>query len=107
MSWPDDADGDVFRHLESHGFDYTKEYDIDFNVDFDVWPPPKEAVDLLESKYPNIEVVHPEGDEENGYLIFSIRAKVSYELVTSTQAQVTRSVQQYGGWCESWGVMQE
>ncbi len=107
MSWPDDADGDVFRNLESDGFDFTKEYDIDFNVDFEDWPPSKEAINLLKSKYKNTKVIEPESDDTNGYVTFQIRAKVTYELVTSTQTQVTQAMKKYRGWCESWGVMQE
>lgn len=107
MSWPNDADGDVFRRMESDGFDFTEEHEIDFNVDFDDWPPAKEAVNILKSKFQDVEIIDPENDEGNGYIAFKIRDKVSYELVTSTQKQVTHAMQQYGGWCESWGVMQE
>lgn len=64
MPWPNDADGDVFRRLESHGFDFTKEYDVDFNVDFDDWPPPAESVNLLKSKYNNVEIVEPENTNQ-------------------------------------------
>lgn len=108
MPWPNDADGDVFRRLESHGFDFTKEYDVDFNVDFDDWPPPAESVNLLKSKYNNVEIVEPENTESgNGYTTFQIRAKVTYELVTKTQKEVTQAMNKYRGWCESWGVLQE
>jgi hypothetical protein len=30
---------------------------VDFNVDFDNWPPPQEAVDLLKSRYANVKVI--------------------------------------------------
>ncbi len=41
MTWPQDADGDVFRQLQKSGFDFTKLYVVDFNVDFAKWPRPK------------------------------------------------------------------
>jgi len=37
--WPDDADGGVFRNLAANAFDFSKQYSVDYNVDFDSWPP--------------------------------------------------------------------
>ena len=39
MSWPETADGDVFRRLQSSQFDFSSLREIDFNVDFEHWPP--------------------------------------------------------------------
>lgn len=50
-SWPANADGDVFRRLESSGFDFTEERTVDFNVDFEKWLPPKEAVAALRREF--------------------------------------------------------
>jgi len=33
--WPGDVDGDVFRRLDAARFDFSKEGDVDFNIDFD------------------------------------------------------------------------
>lgn len=104
-TWPSDADGDVFRRLEASDFDFTAEYEIDFNVDFEHWPPHPDAIAWLQSNYPHVEIYKPE-DDFSGYVQFKIRSKVNYTLVINTQAEVTRSMQQYGGLCESWGVMQ-
>ena len=49
--WPETADGDVFRRLEGQGFDFSKYYWIDFNVDFDEWPPAHLALERPHSSY--------------------------------------------------------
>jgi hypothetical protein len=110
MSWPDDADGDVLRRLEADNFDFSKEYSVDFNVDFDKWPPPQEAVNILKTRYTNMQVIDPDKEdleegEFNGYIVFQLTNRISYEFVTKTQTEVTRLVRRFGGLCESWGVM--
>ena len=87
-TWPDDADGDVLRALASKGFDFGAEYSIDFNVDFEDWPPHPEAMTWLQSRYGTIKVYEPE-DSFNGYAQFQVKARLSYALVTETQAAVT------------------
>ncbi len=111
-SWPNDADGDVLRRLEADGFDFGKSHYVDFNIDFKDWPAPQEAIALLESTYPPIEIVEP--DEENleegiakGYILIQISGRMSYEFVVNTQEKLTALMKPFGGFCESWGVMQE
>jgi hypothetical protein len=104
-TWPHDADGDVFRRLEANGFDFTAEYEIDFNVDFEEWPPKPDAIAWLQSHYSDVEVYEPEEDF-NGSVQFKIRSKVNYTLVVDTQTKVSEEMRQYGGVCESWGVAQ-
>jgi len=110
MSWPNDADGDVLRRLEADNFDFGKEFFVVFNVDFDNWPPPQEAVDLLKSRYANVQVIDPDEEdleegEFDGYIVFQINNRVNYEFVTKTQTEATRLMHRFGGWCDSWGVM--
>ena len=112
MNWPNNADGDVLRRLESNGFDFGKEARIDFNIDFNHWPLSNEEKEGIRKLYPNSVIFDP--DEEDikdgnliGYAQFQLVAELTYELVTSTQDIVTNQMNQYGGWCESWGVMQE
>jgi hypothetical protein len=103
-TWPDDADGDVLRNLESKGFDFSKTYSIDFVVEFDSWPPPEEAKRELEKAFPNLREYE---DEESGdrEMIFQIKDKLTYELVTKTQAKANSIVGPHGGRCEAWGVL--
>lgn len=112
MNWPNDADGDVFRRLEENGFNFEKEYEIDFNIDFNSWPLSDEIIASIRSLYPSIEVIEPdeedlESGENIGYMQFQVVSKLTYDLVMDIQKQVTEKVKKYGGWCESWGVMQD
>ena len=106
MTWPNDADGDVLRRMEQEDFDFSKPHPIDFNVDFDEWPPDSKAVALVKKQYPGT-VVHEPKDEYGGYLQFQVHDRVSYELVMRIQRQVSALVAPYDGRCESWGVMQD
>lgn len=111
MNWPNDADGDVLRRLEASGFDFNKEYEIDFNIDFNAWPISKEVMEVIGQLYPNNKTIDPDKESiENGntvgYVQFQIFGKITYELVVNTQEFVTKKMQPYGGWCESWGVWQ-
>ena len=112
MNWPNDADGDVLRRLDSDGFDFEKEHVIDFNIDFNSWPLSKEVVEAITKLYSNCEFIEPdEEDIENGDLIgyvqFQFFGKLTYDLVVNTQANATQQTKQFGGWCESWGLMQD
>ena len=110
MAWPNDVDGDVFRRLDSLNFDFSATHSIDFNIDFDEWPAPDEAIDLLINLYPNLEIVEP--DEEDieegnylGYILITLRAKLTYELVVNMQTELSNLVEKYNGICNSWGVL--
>ena len=104
--FPGGADGDVFRRLCEKGFDFSQTITIDFNVDFEGWPPPQAAIVLLAAEYPGIEV-HEPGDGSSGYLQFKIHDQLSYELVIATQERVTRLMTPFQGICESWGVLHD
>ena len=104
--WPDDADGDVFRRLYEHRFDFSRPYSVDYNVDFSNWPPEQDAVAWLESTYGRV-TLHPPTEGFGGYAQFQVDGPVTYEGVTSTQRRVTGALESLGGICESWGVMQD
>ena len=106
VDWPDDADGDVFRRLAESDFDFSKPHTVDYNVDFNSWPPQQPAIDLLASIYGAIEISEP-GEFGAGYVLFQIHAPVTYEYVTTVQRNVSIAMAPYGGICESWGVMSE
>lgn len=101
-NWPSNADGDVLKRLEERGFDFTKHYTVDFNIDFDQWPPCKEAIDAIRTAYPDAKVYD---DGEEGYILFQINSIITYDFVVETQSKATSLVAQYGGRCESWGVL--
>src|SRR5580765_6067258 len=104
MSFPDDVDGDVLRRLEESGFDFSKKTLIDFNVDFECWPPATKAVSLLSAEYPSTKVYEPE-DGDLGYVHFQVYDLVTYDLVTTVQKYVTELMTPVHGQCNSWGVL--
>jgi hypothetical protein len=104
--WPNDADGDVFRRLVEHRFDFSKSYYVDFNVDFAAWPPAEAAIAWLESAFGFLSL-HPPIDDFGGYAQFQVHGPVNYNTVTLIQRKVTIAMEPFGGICESWGVMQD
>ena len=106
MSWPNDADGDVFRRLEADGFDFGKPHTVEYNVDFEHWPQDNNALEILRRQYRSVEVYEPDGDYK-GYVQFRVWGPVTYEGVMGIQRRITLAMQPYGGVCESWGVLQE
>jgi hypothetical protein len=104
MSWPADADGDVFRRLQMQGFNFSETHTIDFDVEFRQWPPPQEALRLLRSRYPDLEIVEPDS-EFPGQVSFQVRERLSYEFVTAIQRSISSLVSIFGGTCQSWGVL--
>jgi len=103
-NWPDDADGGVFRKLAAAGFEFGKTWAVDYNVDFEAWPPPDAALELLRSMYGAL-AMYPPDQGDIGYVQFQIIGPVTYERVTSIQRHASSAMQPFGGVCESWGVM--
>ena len=104
MVWPQDADGDVLRRMESSGFDFKTSADIDFNIDFNDWPPPKKFIDDLRKQFSKVIVYEPD-EHGSGYVRIIVTALVTYELVMFVQSSVSELVAPFGGICESWGVL--
>lgn len=102
--WPDDADGDVLRRIQASGFDFKREVEIDFIVDFDTWPPAEEVVRVLRAHYSRVKVHSPDATG-NGYVRFVVHAALTYELVMQVQSSVSALAAPFGGVCESWGVL--
>lgn len=111
MQWPNDADGDVFRQLKAHDFDFQQPCVVHFNVDFDDWPPAPDALELLDELYDDVTLI--EADEQDlaegaeaGYVQIQIEELLSYEFVVELQVQITRQLQAFAARCNSWGVSQ-
>jgi hypothetical protein len=103
--WPNDADGDVFRHLQKIRFDFSKVYAIDFDINFKNWPPPMEAIAAIHEKYKVVELNPPKKKEEIGYVTFRLKGKLTYDWVVAVQREATALTSRYGGKCNSWGVV--
>ena len=112
MPYPNDADGDVLRRMQDSGFAFDRPATIDFNIDFDHWPLSDEEVSVIEKAFPNAVVMDIEGEDGQdgngtGYVQFQVTELLTYELVTAVQHRATKIARSIGGWCESWGVLQE
>ena len=104
--WPNDVDGDVFRRMEESAFDFSQYYLIDFNVDFEAWPPSSEALAVIRHRYPDA-VLRPPEAGDSGHVQFQVRALVTYDFVMRIQREMSDLMADFGGRCESWGVMQD
>lgn len=100
MTWPHDADGDVMRRLQADGFDFAREAEIDFNIDFEDWPPSDAAISAVQAAFPTARV-HTPGD----YIQLQLVARITYPFVMDMQDRLTRLTTQWGGRCDSWGVL--
>lgn len=98
MNWPNDADGDVMRRLQSSGFRFDRDAEIDFNIDFDQWPPDPAVIGILQSELPSTKV-----SVQENYIMVQVRARLTYPFVIKMQADLTQISAAFGGRCESWG----
>ena len=102
MNWPDDVDGDVLRRMEASGFDFLQPHVVQFEIEFESWPPPEDAIDALRNRFGEVVIFD---EEAGGYLEFEVCARVSYDLVMTTQQVASDLMAPFGGTCESWGVL--
>jgi hypothetical protein len=105
--WPEDGCGDVFRRLRKGNFDFSKSYAVDYNVDFENWPPAPAAVSWLERAFGDVTLYPPENDSDDGYILFQVEGALTYEGVKSVMRDVTAAMEPFGGVCESWGVFHD
>lgn len=96
--WPSDADGDVLKRIVETDFDFEAIHSLNFNVDFEAWPPPPEFISLLRQQYPDTRIYEPEKDS-SGYILIVVKAKLSYELVVFMQSAFTELAAPFGGPC--------
>ena len=106
--WPNNADGDVFRRLKKHGFDFNRTTSVNFIIDFDHWPLHTNEREYILNLYPNAIFFEPdEADilegEEIGDVEITIQSILSYQFVIETQKLLTNQMKVIGGWCDAWG----
>ena len=110
MNYPDDANGDVFRRMERHGFDFSQEHVVDFHA---VMATEEEADKVARmfladhkagQKLENIETK----PHEVGGMCLDLAKKmiVTYESVAAFEALLAERVSQFEGYLDGWGVMQ-
>ena len=104
MDWPNDADGDAFRNLLQSGFDFSRSYTVDYNVDFASWPPSQKALELLMESFGKLQIIEPD-DDGSGYVQFQEQGKLQYPRVVEVQRHATSLMTPFGGYCDSWGIL--
>jgi len=105
--WPNNADGDVMRRLVANGFDFSKPYDVDFQVDFEREIDGR-AMHALKAQYPHARVEHIVlGPEDSPYIQVTVHSKLTYDFVIRMQDAITELVKPFGGWCDCWGVLHD
>ena len=92
--------------MQDSGFDFSKYHLIDFNVDFEGWPPTTEALAVIRHRFPSTVLYPPDGGDR-GHVQFQVHALVTYDLVMRIQREMSDLMADFGGRCESWGVMQD
>lgn len=110
MQFPDDANGDVFRRMQQHGFDFAVEHVVDFHAVFATEAEADQIARMYVAdhkagdKLSNIETKpYEKGGME---LILSKRMHVTYENVTSFESKLAARVSQVDGYLDGWGVGQ-
>ena len=110
MKFPDDANGDVFRRMQDHGFDFDSEHVVDFHAVF--------ATEAEADRIARMYVAdHRAGDKlsnietkpyEKGGMELTLSKKmlVTYEAVCSFESKLAERVSQVEGYLDGWGVAQ-
>ena len=109
QTWPSNSDGDMFRILAERNFDFSKEQEIEFTIDFKSWPLNQEQSAAIRERLPDASTVSIdetmlEGGENSGYLSFIIKREITYDFIISEQKRLTDIVADLGGYCDSWSV---
>lgn len=107
MDWPENKDGELLRRLQRDGINLSQPHTVEFNVDFDHWPPPADVLTLLKEKYGNLKLFEPGflHEMQEGYASLKIVSEVSYDFVINTQREITDEVHCFGGYCNSWAIL--
>ncbi len=111
MNYPKDVNGDVFRRMEAHGFDFSMEHVVDFHAVMAT----EEEADQIARQYladhkagdrlTNIETKpHPKGGME---VHLAKKMLVTYETVTRFEGTLGERVSKLNGYLAGWGVLQE
>ncbi|MES9976904.1 MAG: hypothetical protein ABW094_21835 [Candidatus Thiodiazotropha sp.] len=63
MKFPSDSIGFVLNDLISNDVDISLVYKIDFRIDFESWPLPDEARNVIQQLYPDAVTIDPAEEE--------------------------------------------
>jgi len=111
MLYPNDANGDVFRRLEAHGFDFGKPHSVEFHAVL----PNEEAADRVAETYvadhqagEKFDNIETKPGRTGGMALTVVKPMhVTYDNVSQFESKFRERVSKQGGHLDGWGVMQE
>lgn len=107
MDWSIDKDSALLKRLQCNGISLSDSHQLEFNVDFNFWPPSSEALSFLKTQYGNLKLFEPGSLDElqEGYVSLRIKSNLSYNFVTNMQREISDAMNPFGGYCNSWAVL--
>ncbi|WP_220446259.1 ribonuclease E inhibitor RraB [Microbulbifer harenosus] len=107
--YPDDVNGDVFRRLEEHNFDFSKEYPVDF---YAVYATEEEA-DSIAKLYVqdwknggNFKNIETRPCEKGGMELELVPImKLTYENIVGFENTLAERTSKVNGYLDGWGVL--
>jgi hypothetical protein len=111
MQYPNDLNGDVFRRMEAHGFDFKVPHDVEFFAIF----PTEELADEVATLYleehragETMKKIRTKPGRDGGMELVLVKPMlVTYENVDRFESELGNRVAARGGYLDGWGVLQE
>ena len=111
MPYPKDANGDVFRRMEKHGFNFDIEHVVDFHAVFAT----EEEADRIDKMFvedrkagKQLENIETRPHEVGGMCLdLAVRMIVTYNSVCEFEDLLAARVASVEGYLDGWGVMQK
>jgi regulator of RNase E activity RraB len=111
MTYPDDKNGDVFRRMERHGFDFSKEHVVDFHAVMATEEEADKVARMFVADHKagqKLEDIETKPHEVGGMrLDLAKRMILTHESVTAFESLLAERVSQFDGYLDGWGVMQQ
>ncbi|MGI9328964.1 MAG: ribonuclease E inhibitor RraB [Pseudomonadales bacterium] len=94
----------VLRDLQTHGFDFSRECEIEFNIAFEHWPPSEESLSNLRNNFALVRIQEPSQRDRVGYATLIVKSLVTYDFLLATEEKIRKLVKECDESCQSWGV---
>lgn len=111
MAYPDDENGDVFRRMDRHGFDFSKEHVVDFHAVMATEEEADKVARMFLADHKSgqkLEKIETKAHEIGGMrLNLAKKMFVTYESVAEFESLLAERVSQFEGYLDGWGVMQQ
>jgi len=109
MNFPDDENGDVLRNLFSDGFDFTREYVVDFHAVYATAEYADKVARLYVEDLRNGEAlvnIETKPHEEGGMCLdLAVKMIVSYDSITEFEERLASRTPSTDGFLDGWGVL--